>query len=646
MPIAIKVQAGGYWRSLTLTPIDNDLIKVNFGYNYDLVQEVKGLEGARWHPEEKYWTIKRSQRNIFVLEYLQGQNPYAPYEGELINHESKRPLFEHQLYDVRCGLTRKHMLFAVDMGAGKSLIAIEIMENSGFKSEESIWVGPKNALRSVEMELLKWESKIWPQFWTYDSLAKLIQNWPKGKPAPRILILDEIHKIKNPTAKRSQAAKYLADNMRKEWDRDCYILGLSGTPSPKSPADWYNLCEVICPGFIKESNIFKFKNRLGLIIQKESTAGGVYPELISWWDDEKKCKICGKYEEDLNHSILYMTEPSYHQFTPSINEVYKLYERMKGLVVVQFKKDVLKELPEKIYRIIRCTPIPETLRAAKLIVAKSPRAITAAILLRELSDGFQYVEQEVGERICSQCFGQKLIKFDVFIKYDCEQCGHTSEIQDDNCENCKKELYSKEITYKEEDVTCHTCSGSGVNLIYQREAIQVSCPKEEIVIDTLEEHDEGGRIVIFAGFTGSVDRVVSIALKEKWNVIRVDSRNWHYFESGKIDKTHMSATNMLRMFQDKKRDVEKIAFIGQADSAGIGLTLTESPTAFYYSNSFISDSRSQSENRIHRPGMDLNKGATIVDCFHLPSDELVYNNLMKKLDLQALSMGELKQVMG
>jgi hypothetical protein len=48
----------------------------------------------------------------------------------------------------------------------------------------------------------------------------------------------------------------------------------------------------------------------------------------------------------------------------------------------------------------------------------------------------------------------------------------------------------------------------------------------------------------------------------------------------------------------------------------------------------------QSEDRIHRPGMDVNRGATIIDIFHLPSDQKVLENLRKKRDLQAMSLGD------
>ena len=43
--------------------------------------------------------------------------------------------------------------------------------------------------------------------------------------------------------------------------------------------------------------------------------------------------------------------------------------------------------------------------------------------------------------------------------------------------------------------------------------------------------------------------------------------------------------------------------------------------------------------------MDTNRGATIVDLVHLPTDQLVLDNLQKKKRLQALTMGELTGVL-
>jgi len=65
----------------------------------------------------------------------------------------------------------------------------------------------------------------------------------------------------------------------------------------------------------------------------------------------------------------------------------------------------------------------------------------------------------------------------------------------------------------------------------------------------------------------------------------------------------------------------------------------------YFSNTFNADDRIQSEDRIHRIGMDVNRGAVIVDLVHLESDMYVRDNLKKKRVLQSITLGELQQYM-
>ena len=56
-------------------------------------------------------------------------------------------------------------------------------------------------------------------------------------------------------------------------------------------------------------------------------------------------------------------------------------------------------------------------------------------------------------------------------------------------------------------------------------------------------------------------------------------------------------------------------------------------------NDFNSESRIQSQARINRPG---SRGSNIIDILNLPTDQLVLNNLQKKFDLQAMTMGEIR----
>ena len=32
-------------------------VKINFSYNPDYIKKIKTINGYKWHPEEKYWSI-------------------------------------------------------------------------------------------------------------------------------------------------------------------------------------------------------------------------------------------------------------------------------------------------------------------------------------------------------------------------------------------------------------------------------------------------------------------------------------------------------------------------------------------------------------------------------------------------------------
>jgi hypothetical protein len=75
----------------------------------------------------------------------------------------------------------------------------------------------------------------------------------------------------------------------------------------------------------------------------------------------------------------------------------------------------------------------------------------------------------------------------------------------------------------------------------------------------------------------------------------------------------------------------------------MSLTLVEARMAVYWSNSWKPEYRVQSEDRIHRKGMDENLGCTIVDLIHLPSDERVLDVIRANRKLELMTMGEVLQ---
>lgn len=554
----LKLKAGKYYQPVELEDLGKSY-KVSFKYNRTLINEIKNLEGAKWDPDTKTWTIKKSQRNKFSLHYLSKDhpNPYDPYRRPPdIKIETSRPLYNHQLKLLKQALTTRSAVWAAEMGTGKTLAAIELMERAyaeGIDEDEMWYVCPKSVMLVIKHELIKWQCKVTPKLMTYESLKKTVENWEPGVPAPRVLICDESSKVKTWNSQRTQATKYIADCMREEHPDDHYIVLMSGSPAPKSPVDWWSQCEIARPGFIKEPNPNKFSRSLALI-KFEDTYGVSYPKLVTWFDDPEKCKECG--ERPAFH------DSSDHTYQPSINEIERLNKRLQGLVTTVFKRDCL-DLPDKIYETIYLEPSKATLRAMHHVVNTSPTAIEALTLCRELSDGFQYSYDSEGKRTTKQ----------------------------------------------------------------------VPTPKQDALIDILDAHDS--RIVIYAGFTGSVDRVSEICQKQGWEVFRIDGRGFSATDGTSKD-------DFLDRFQSPTNYPQKIAIVAQPGAGGYGFTFTAASTVVYWSNTFKGEDRIQSEDRVHRAGMDVRVPPTIIDLIHLDTDKVVYDNIKKKRDLQNMSLGNLQ----
>lgn len=606
----VKLRSGKYLKQAQVID-DGSKLYVKFGYDPVLLDDIKAMAGRKFHSIEKdinpiktplgdnIWSFPKSKRNLFQWEYLRGGNPYASYEKPVVPiADFSRPLRQYQKEDTAALLTYKRVILAAEQGTGKSLTTIEAMERSGKKN----WwyVGPRSAILAVERELKLWKSTISPTMMTYEGLVKRAQRWTAGATLPDGLWCDECQKCKTPTSQRGQAAKEFADNDI-EW-----LFFTSGTPAPKAPTDWWWLLEIVCPGFLKEGTLQQFRQRLSVMEKGESVQGQAFLQHVAWKDDENKCDICGELRSSPDHDIL----RGGHSFKPSRNEVAALYRRMKGPVIVRRKKDVLKELPDKQFRIIELPVAPATKRMASLIASRASTTIEALTALRELSDGFQYEDVQNGEMTCQLCLSE-----------------------------CKTTVYDADGT--ESIDTCPRCGGAGVEPRFQRVATRVSTPKEQLMIDLLEEFEDVGRFVIYAAFQDSVDRCVDIAVKQGWSVIRADGRGWMAMNHERVP----IQGNHLELFQDKLTEHPRVVFIGQAGAAGTGLTLTASPAMWFYSLSFNGDDYLQAMERIHRLGMDVNKGATIIHGLHLPSDRQVLDNVTNKDRLLKLTLGEIQEAL-
>ena len=457
----------------------------------------------------------------------------------------------------------------------------------------------------------------------YEKLVKLLKEETPFE-LPQGLVCDEISRLKGATAQRTAAVQEVADRIRTRYGFEGYVIEMSGTPAPKSPLDWWAPCEIAWPGFLKEGSPKALESRLS-IMRLQEVGDNRFNERIDWRDDSRKCDVCGKHEEDGRHAP---GHEEYHRYQPSINEVAYLHERLKGLVIVKHKKDCL-DLPDKQYRKIVCKPSASMLRAAKAIADSAESAIVGLTLLRELSDGFQYREAEGDPIKCPHCKGEGRVQ-DWF---DPNEGGahRPTDVLDPTVQGW----------LQRGEVVCPRCNGSRQVPRKVRVAKEVACPKDAALLSLLDECEETGRIVVFAGFTGSVDRIVRLCLGEKWAVVRCDGGQFGVYEplSDGSGGQKLDVDRPLDYWSDMRN--EKVAFVANPESGGMSLTLVESRMAVFWSNSFKPEYRSQAEDRVHRLGMDVNKGAVVVDLLHLPTDQRVLDVIRENRRLELMTLGEI-----
>jgi SNF2 family DNA or RNA helicase len=623
LPVEMEEDEGKWYLSLPAPWTSEDAKHI--------CEEVKCMAGRKWNGDTKMWEVPKTPRNHIAMNYLleDAPDPFARYDLPITDVEVTRPLWQHQKDMLNHILTRHYCILAAEQGTGKSLPIIEAMERSGFKGTDIWYISTVAGLVATREQLEFWQSKVTPVLMTYDGLVKRVDQILKGKiepHIPRMIVFDESSKLKGPNTNRSNAAQYIADAIRGIYGEEGFVIEATGTPAPKSPLDWWKQVEVAQPGYLKEGTIKQFEKTLFLQEYIESDQGTSFPKIVTWYDDEHKCKHCGKYVE--NHGPRkecfkknYKGKDLY--FEKSVDELSRLYERLYGLVIIQKKADCL-DLPDKHYRKIYCEPTAEILNMANTITEMSPSAIEALTKLRELSDGFQYITTEVGKKPCPVCSGS----------------GEGGSYEESEEEYEEDDWFEgiENLEYKEG--ACYRCSGTGEISIERRTYLELPSPKLIRLSELVDDQEEVGRVVIFAGFQASIDRITKMMLEKQWDVLQVTGRGW-------IGRTYtgerIRKKDFIRTFQDKSRARDRVALVGHPEAAGMALTLTESQVEIYFSNSFSGEARMQSEDRCHRYGMDMVKGLTISDLIHLPTDELVLENLSNKVRMQDVTLGVVKE---
>lgn len=142
-------------------------------------------------------------------------------------------------------------------------------------------------------------------------------------------------------------------------------------------------------------------------------------------------------------------------------------------------------------------------------------------------------------------------------------------------------------------------------------------------IDALKEvlEESSGKVIIWANYLDDIHEIESMLCKE----YGPQSFVTYYGATSSDDRT-----KAITLFQDPTSPVR--FFLGNTQTAGRGITLTEASTVVYYSNNFSLELRQQSEDRAHRLGQK-NK-VTYIDLVVRGSlDEKIIKSLIDKRNI-------------
>lgn len=327
--------------------------KVLMGYDKEALVLLRSMPGARWNPDEKYWTVSVKTEDLDrvieiadkikldVPDSLRNRAAVGTVDSQEAEKRAERvrvdgsPLYGFQRDGVRFLSLHNHALLADDMGLGKTvqaLVAIPEPENSrilvvcpsavkyNWRDEIKMW-RPDYSVRIISG---KKDDGIVPEkgeivIVNYDILPSWLmptkdsgERNRKGKPIlvaeipsdkraglkDTIVIFDEGHLAKNYKAKRTQKVTSLSKAVSKVWV-------LTGTPLMNRPFDlWGVMCAF---GMYPLGGFNKFVN---LFNGSQSMYGG-------------------------------------YEFGLPTQEVV---ERMKKVMLRRLKSEVLKDLPPKTYQ--------------------------------------------------------------------------------------------------------------------------------------------------------------------------------------------------------------------------------------------------------------------------------------------------------
>lgn len=260
---------------------DSNRIDLYFNYSAEAVEAVKTIDGRKYEPKTRHWSVPFSLINInelIELGFTLDNNVKNLVRKEFMTTKK----FDIKNIKVPEGLSlmsfqkdtikfiEEHngkAIVALDMGLGKTILIATYINNHpelnpvivvvpstlkyNWKNELEKWVSRKLEIAILEgRKSKKLDKNTNVIIINYDILS----GWEKEleKLKPKLLVCDEAQYIKTRTSARSKAVVKLAKKINN-------VLPLSGTPATNRPAELYNCIHMVNPNLF--SSFYQYANR-------------------------------------------------------------------------------------------------------------------------------------------------------------------------------------------------------------------------------------------------------------------------------------------------------------------------------------------------------------------------------------------------
>ena len=635
-------------------------------------REILKQHGFWWDREKKAWYLVAGARLSGLRGLLQctiSSEAYKHYQeaasiaqkaieaSRATDAEIKIPcppgceFLPFQRAGIAYAINHKDTLFGDEMGLGKSIEAVGVV-NADPCARTILIICPatlklnwrnewmKWDIKGLEVEIIKPDTKKFPDTSVVILNYELLPKWQKELRQHEwsVMIVDEVHYVKNPSTTRAQEIFGRKRAVNKEKPDGSIIkceqldpipakrrLFLTGTPILNRPIELWPIIKALAPKFEKDKRAFGMKycaahhNGFGWDFKGASNLDDLQLRLRALFMVRRLKKDVLKELPSKRRQVLVLESKGLDEILEKEKQTYEQYK--EALAETNFETPAFAEM-SKIRKQVAIAKIPFVINHVENILEETSKIIIFCHhreVATQLAERLDATLQRLNRKETRQ-----MDNFKTRIKFTCRSSSMgvpMSVRQNPDSGSIKQNdgvhemSPSKTRTSQNTDVSAmDQCSGT---FSKERNGIHDSTPghHDSQVLSITGNTSEGRRkntpSESITRQTGSNERVYSRQHLGDQLASELDEEQHHKRTTTAICKKFASVVVITgeTKNEDRQEAVDRFqndpncrVFVGSIKAAGVGLTLTASSTVIFAELDWVPGNVSQCEDRAHRIG--------------------------------------------